>query len=60
MWTRDDLELKAVARPPPPMQFGGSVFHTHPLDGGEWAVCVGLGATTLVLRELLRRVPLGR
>ena len=42
------------------MQFGGSVFHTHPLDGGEWAVCVGLGATTLVLRELLRRVPLGR
>ncbi|KAL4419237.1 hypothetical protein ABPG77_010679, partial [Micractinium sp. CCAP 211/92] len=42
------------------VQFGGSWFHTHPLNAREWAVCVGLGATTLLLREGLRRVPYGR
>ena len=42
------------------LQFGGPWFNTHPLDGREWAVCVGLGATTLGLRELLRRLPYGR
>ncbi|KAL4422348.1 hypothetical protein ABPG75_008545, partial [Micractinium tetrahymenae] len=42
------------------VQFGGSWFHTHPLDAREWAVCVGLGATTLLLREGLRRLPYGR
>ncbi|PSC68202.1 calcium-translocating P-type PMCA-type [Micractinium conductrix] len=42
------------------VQFGGSWFNTHPLDAREWAVCVGLGATTLGLRELLRRLPYGR
>lgn len=41
-------------------QFGGEWFHTHPLDAREWAVCVGLGATTLGLREILRRLPYGR
>ena len=42
------------------VQFGGQWFHTHPLNATEWAVCVGLGATTLGLREILRRVPYGR
>lgn len=42
------------------VQFGGSWFNTHPLDSREWAVCVGLGATTLGLREVLRRLPYGK
>jgi hypothetical protein len=60
---RSDCNIKTnISRRclPAPLQFGGPWFNTHPLDGREWAVCVGLGATTLGLRELLRRLPYGR
>ncbi len=39
------------------VQYGGPAFHTQPLDAAQWGMCVGLGATTLVLRDVLRRVP---
>ena len=58
--TESRFPAAAAAAFPPPLQFGGPWFNTHPLDGREWAVCVGLGATTLGLRELLRRLPYGR
>ncbi len=39
------------------VQYGGSAFQTAPLTPAQWAACVGLGATTLLVREALRRVP---
>jgi hypothetical protein len=42
------------------LQYGGEWFNTHPLDVREWAVCVGLGAASLLLREVLIRIPYGR
>ena len=38
------------------VQFGGPVFATVPLDSAQWATCIGFGATSLLLRELLRNV----
>jgi len=38
------------------VQFGGPVFATVPLDATQWATCIGFGASSLLLRELLRNV----
>jgi Ca2+ transporting ATPase len=38
------------------VQFGGTAFSTCPLSWNFWALSVGFGAGTLVIRELLRRV----
>lgn len=39
------------------VQFGGPAFQTVPLSASQWAACVGLGATTLIVRSALRKVP---
>jgi len=38
------------------VQFGGPVFATVPLDSAQWATCIGFGASSLLLRELLRNL----
>ncbi|CAG9462723.1 unnamed protein product [Pedinophyceae sp. YPF-701] len=40
------------------VQFGGSWFQTVPLNGAAWTACVGLGATSLLVRYLLRPLKL--
>jgi Ca2+ transporting ATPase len=37
------------------VQNGGAAFSTVPLDAGQWAACVGLGASTLLVRRALVR-----
>ena len=32
------------------VQLGGEVFHTRPLDGGQWGACVGIALGSLPLR----------
>ena len=39
------------------VQYGGRWFATVPLDGPQWALCTGLGATSLLLREAIRHLP---
>lgn len=39
------------------VQCGGRAFSTVPLSGSQWAVCVGFGALTLLLRQGLRAIP---
>ncbi|CAD7699211.1 unnamed protein product [Ostreobium quekettii] len=38
------------------VQLGGAAFQTTPLTLTEWEVCVGLGALSLPVREVLRRI----
>ena len=42
------------------VQFGGMAFSTHPLNLGQWGVCTLIGSSTLLVREVLRRIPIGR
>ncbi len=35
------------------VQYGGSAFQTVPLDGDQWAACIGAGAATLLVRRAL-------
>ena len=42
------------------MQYGGLAFHTVPLSAPQWGLCLGIGATTLAIREVLRRLPTGK
>ncbi|GAB4821345.1 hypothetical protein N2152v2_008391 [Parachlorella kessleri] len=42
------------------VQYGGLAFHTHPLTAAQWGICLGIGASTLVVRDLLRRLPYGK
>lgn len=37
------------------VQCGGAAFATVPLSAAEWALCLGLGAGSLGVREALRR-----
>eukprot|EP00210_Caulerpa_lentillifera_P004992 g4766.t1 len=37
------------------VQFGGAAFQTSPLSGLEWFICIGFGALSLPMREILRR-----
>ena len=41
------------------VQFGGEAFSTHPLSWQQWGACLGIGALSLIVRELLLliRVP---
>lgn len=39
------------------VEMGGRAFSTVPLSGTQWAVCVGFGGLTLLLRQALRLVP---
>jgi hypothetical protein len=39
------------------VQCGGRAFSTVPLNAQQWAVCVGCGGLTLLLRQALRLVP---
>lgn len=39
------------------VQHGGLVFNTLPLDLSEWAICVGFGVGSLVVRDMLTRIP---
>ncbi len=41
------------------VQFGGEAFSTHPLSWQQWGACVGIGALSLFVRQLLLliRVP---
>ena len=41
------------------VQFGGEAFSTHPLSWQQWGACMGIGALSLIVRELLLliRVP---
>lgn len=41
------------------VQWGGAAFSTTPLSAPEWALCLGFGAFSLLLREGVRRVPVG-
>jgi hypothetical protein len=40
------------------IEFGGAIMQTTPLDSGEWAKCVALGALSLPAGWLLRTAPL--
>jgi hypothetical protein len=40
------------------VEFGGAIMQTTPLDSGEWAKCVALGALSLPAGWLLRTAPL--
>lgn len=42
------------------VQFGGSAFSTCPLSWNFWVLSIGFGAGSLIVREVLRRVPLPR
>lgn len=39
------------------VQWGGPAFSTVPLGPEHWALCLGFGASSLLVREVLRRVP---
>jgi hypothetical protein len=39
------------------VEAGGRAFSTVPLSSTQWAVCVGFGGLTLLLRQALRLVP---
>ncbi len=39
------------------VQFGGEAFSTVALDPVQWALCIGFGAGSLLIREGLRKVP---
>ena len=38
------------------VQYGGRMMQTEPLNAGQWAFCVGTGALSLVVHELLKQV----
>lgn len=40
------------------VEFGGDLFHCAPLRGSQWLACVGMGALSLPLGFVLRRVPI--
>ena len=37
------------------VQFGGTAFSTVPLNVSQWGLCIGFGAGSLLVREVLRR-----
>eukprot|EP01026_Neomeris_dumetosa_P031185 TRINITY_DN24753_c0_g1_i10.p1 TRINITY_DN24753_c0_g1~~TRINITY_DN24753_c0_g1_i10.p1 ORF type:complete len:1101 (+),score=168.83 TRINITY_DN24753_c0_g1_i10:61-3303(+) len=39
------------------VQFGGDAFQTVPLGPQLWAVCLGFGALSLVVRQILLKIP---
>lgn len=39
------------------VEAGGRAFSTVPLSSTQWAVCVGFGGLTLLLRQALRAIP---
>ena len=39
------------------VQFGGEAFSTVALDPVQWALCIGFGAGSLLVREALRKLP---
>lgn len=39
------------------VEWGGAAFSTVPLAPEHWALCLGLGAGSLLVREVVRRVP---
>jgi hypothetical protein len=39
------------------VQHGGAAFSTVPLTAGQWAGCVGLGASALLVRRALLPLP---
>ncbi|GLC59183.1 hypothetical protein PLESTB_001458000 [Pleodorina starrii] len=41
------------------VQYGGEAFSTTPLTAAQWALCGGLGAASLLVRQVLRRVHVG-
>ncbi|KAI8463798.1 MAG: hypothetical protein J3K34DRAFT_526699 [Monoraphidium minutum] len=41
------------------VEFGGRAFSTAPLTPTQWAVCIGFGATSLLVRAGLRLIPVG-
>ncbi|TYZ61116.1 hypothetical protein PybrP1_005092 [[Pythium] brassicae (nom. inval.)] len=41
------------------VEFGGDLFHCTPLSAPQWLACVGMGALSLPLGFVLRRVPEG-
>ena len=41
------------------VQYGGQAFSTVPLSPEQWAFCAAVGSSTLLVRELLRRLPFG-
>lgn len=46
--------------PDPPKkcaQHGGAVFQTQPLNGEQWALCIGIGALSLLVHEAARCIP---
>eukprot|EP01099_Mayorella_cantabrigiensis_P000660 TRINITY_DN1290_c0_g1_i1.p1 TRINITY_DN1290_c0_g1~~TRINITY_DN1290_c0_g1_i1.p1 ORF type:complete len:959 (-),score=237.92 TRINITY_DN1290_c0_g1_i1:216-3092(-) len=39
------------------VEFGGHAFHTHPLDVGQWLICVLIGLLSIPLGVVLRMIP---
>jgi len=39
------------------VEFGGHAFHTHPLDVGQWFICVFIGFMSIPLGVILRMIP---
>jgi len=39
------------------VEFGGSVFHTHPLNVDEWFICIFIGFMSIPLGFVLRLIP---
>ncbi|KIY93087.1 hypothetical protein MNEG_14875 [Monoraphidium neglectum] len=41
------------------VELGGRAFSTVPLSATQWAACIAMGATSLLVRAGLRLVPVG-
>ena len=48
---------RARLLPAPRAQYGGAVFQTQPLSGEQWALCIGIGALSLLVHEAARCIP---